>query len=129
MKRFAVKTLATLAVPAAAGALLVAPATAAVAATKAPKAPLACTASVSNGRPNGNSTVYVDVSTVRGASVSAVARFKTGPVRKTGTANARGKAQLAYSVGRAAAGSKVNVNVTVTSGRTSGSCSTSFVPR
>ncbi len=61
MKRFAVKTFATLAVPAAAGALLVAPATAAVAATKAPKAPLACTASVSNGRPNGNSTVYVNV--------------------------------------------------------------------
>jgi hypothetical protein len=129
MKRYATRTLATLAVPATAGALLVAPATAAVAATKAPKAPLACTASVSNGRPGGNSTVYVDVSTVRGASVSAVARFKTGPVRESGTANSRGKAQLSYSVGRAAAGYKVNVNVTVTSGRSSGTCSASFIPR
>jgi hypothetical protein len=129
MKRYATRTFAMLAAPAAAGALLVAPATAAVAATKPPKAPLACTASVSNSRQHGNSTVYVDVSTSRGASVTAVARYKTGPVRETGTANARGNAQLGYSVGRAASGYRVNVNVTVASGRSSGSCSTSFIPR
>jgi hypothetical protein len=129
MKRFATRTFATLAVPATAGALLVAPATAAVAATKPPKAPLACTASVSNSRPHGNSTVNVNVSTVRGASVKGVARFKTGPQTVTGTANARGNAQLSYSVGRAATGYRVNVNVTVASGRSSGSCSTSFIPR
>lgn len=128
MNRNAIRTFAALAVPATAGALLMAPATAAVAATKAPAARVACSASVSNGRPSDNSTVHVNVSTVRGASVTGVARYRTGPKTQTATANARGAATLSYSASNSH-GYKVNVNVTVTSGRNQGTCSTSFVAR
>jgi hypothetical protein len=129
MKRYAMWIFATLAVPATAGALFATPATAAVAAPKAPTASPVCHASVTNSRPNDNSTVYVDVSTVRNATVTAVAHYKTGPKTETGRASAQGTAKLAYSVGKAAPGYKVNVDVTVTSGTSHGTCSTSFTPR
>jgi hypothetical protein len=129
MKRYVTRMLATLAVPAAAGALLMAPATAVVTAARAPAAPVPCHASVSNSRPSARSTVYVNVSTARNASVRATARYSTGARTATGRANAQGRARLGYAIGSATRGRRVNVNVTVTSGMNRGSCSTSFTPR
>ena len=68
MKRHLRRTLAALAAPAAAGAMVMAsPATAAVTTTAAPAAALRCHASMSNSRPEDYTTIYVNVGTVRNA--------------------------------------------------------------
>jgi hypothetical protein len=129
MKRFAIRTFAALAAPAAAGALLLAPpATAAVTRTAAPAATLRCHASMSNSRPKDYTTIYVNVSTVGRAGVTTVAHYKTVKRQHTGQANVHGNASIRYYISGATPGYRVNVNVTVTSGRSRGACSTSFIP-
>jgi hypothetical protein len=129
MKRYVTATLAALAAPAAAGTMFMAsPATAAVATTAAPAAALRCHASMSNSRPKDYTTTYVNVSSVRYAGVTTVAHYKTVNTKHTGKANAKGNANIGYYISGATPGYRVNVNVTVTSGRSRGTCSTSFIP-
>jgi hypothetical protein len=135
MKRFAIRTFAALAAPAAAGALLLAPpataavtTTAAVTRTAAPAATLRCHASMSNSRPKDYTNIYVNVSTIRYAGVTTVAHYKTVNRKHTGQANVHGNASIRYYISGATPGYRVNVNVTVTSGRSRGACSTSFIP-
>jgi hypothetical protein len=130
MKRYVSGTIAALAAPAAAGALFLAPsATAAAGTTAAPAPAPRCHVSVSNTRPRDRTVTYVNVSTVRGATVTAAARYRTGIQRRTARADARGNARIAYAVGSATPGYPVRVTVTVMSGRSRSSCSTSFIPR
>ena len=120
--------LAALAAPAAAGALFIAsPATAAVA-TTAPAAALRCHASMSNSRPKDYTTIDVNVGTVRYAAITTVAHYKTLNREHSGKANAGGNAAIAYYISGATSGYQVTVSVTVTSGRSRGTCSTSFIP-
>ncbi len=132
MKRYLRRTLVALAAPAAAGAMYMAsPATAAVATTAAPAAPAAalrCHASMSNSRPKDYTTIDVNIGTVRYAGVTTVAHYKTVNTKHTGKANAKGNAEIGYYISGAKPGYRVNVSVTVTSGRSRGSCSTSFIP-
>jgi len=138
MKRVAMRTFAALVAPAAAGALFTAPAaTAAVDRPANVPAPagravaasaLRCKASMSNSRPKDYTSIYVNVGTVRSAGVTTVAHYRTTSTTHTGTANARGNASIRYYISGATPGYKVTVDVTVTSGRSHGTCSTSFIP-
>ncbi len=136
MKRLALRTFAALAAPAIAGGVLMAPAATAAVARPAisahPAAPattaLRCRASMSNSRPKDYTSIYVKVSTVRYAGVTTVAHYRTTSTKHTGKANAQGNASIKYYISGATPGYKVNVSVTVTSGRSRGTCSTSFIP-
>lgn len=133
MKRLALTTFAALTAPAIAGAVLLAPtATAAVASPAHPAAPattaLRCHASMSSSRPKDYTSIYVKTGTVRYAGVTTVAHYRTTSTKHTGKANAQGNASIKYYISGATPGYKVNVSVTVTSGRSRGSCSTSFIP-
>jgi hypothetical protein len=129
MKRHVRGILTALAAPAAAGAMFIAsPATAAVATTAVPAAALPCHASMSNSRPEDYTTIYVNVSTVRYAAITTVAHYKTVNRKHTGQANAGGNAAIRYYISGATPGRWVTVSVTVTSGRSRGTCSTSFLP-
>jgi hypothetical protein len=129
MKRYARGTLVALAAPSAAGAMFMAsPATAAVATTAAPAAAPRCHASMSNSRPKDYTTIYVNVGTVRHAGVTTVAHYKTVNTKHTGKANAGGNAKIGYYISGATPGYRVNVSVTVASGRSRGTCWTSFIP-
>jgi hypothetical protein len=127
MKRYVRGALVTLAAPVAAGAIFMAPTATAAVAT--PAARLSCHASMSNSKPKDHTTTYVNVSTVKDAGVTTVARFKTSNRTHTGKANAKGNATIGYAVSSATPGYQVNVSVTVTSGKSHGSCSTSFTPQ
>ena len=128
MKHYVRGTLVALVAPAAAGAMFMAsPATAAVAITAAPAA-LRCHASMSNSRPKDYTTIYVNVGTVRYAGVTTVAHYKTVNRKHTGKANAGGNAKIRYYISGATPGYRVKVSVTVTSGSSRGTCSTSFIP-
>lgn len=127
MKRHIAGTLVALAGLAAGAMLGVSPATAA-AGTAAPAAALRCHASMSNSRPKDYTTIYVNVSTVRYAGVTTVAHYKTVNRKHTGKANAQGNAKIGYYISGATPGYRVNVSITVTSGRSRGTCSTSFIP-
>ena len=128
MRRFMAGALAALAVPAAAAMLAASPARAAGSAPPAPAAALRCHASMSNSRPRDYTTVYVNVGTVRYAGVTTVAHYKTVNREHTGKANAGGAAEIGYYISGATPGYRVTVSVTVTSGRSRGTCSTSFTP-
>ena len=129
MKRYVRETLVALVAPAAAGAILMAPpATAAVATTASPAAALQCDASMSNSRPKDYTTIYVNVGTIRYAGVTTIAHYKTVNRKHTGKANAEGNAKIGYYISGATPGYRVNVSVTVTSGSSRGTCSTSFIP-
>ena len=129
MKRHVRRPLAALVAPAAAGAIFMAsPATAAVATTAAPAAALRCHASMSNSRPKDYTTIYVNVGTVRYAGVTTIAHYKTVHRKHTGKANAGGNATISCYISGATPGYRVNVSVTVTSGSSRGTCSTSFIP-
>lgn len=128
MKRYIAGALVALAAPAAGAMLVAGPATAAGAATAAPAAGLRCHASISNSRPRDYSTIYVKVGTVRYAGVTTVAHYRTVNRKHTGRANGAGNAKIDYYISGATPGYRVNVTVTVTSGRSRGFCSTSFVP-
>ena len=140
MKRYVTGAIAALAAPAAAGAMFLATSGTAAASTTtvvttaavvkaAPSVGLSCNASMSNSRPKDHTTTYVNVNTARGAKVTTVAYSRTGNQEKTTTANARGTATVGYAVGNATPGERVNVTVTVTSGRSHSSCSTSYTPQ
>ncbi|MGH3168156.1 MAG: hypothetical protein ACRDN0_20015 [Trebonia sp.] len=132
MKRYVAGALVALAAPAAGAMLMASPATAAGSAPAAQAAvqatALRCHASMSNSRPKDYTTIYVNVATVRNAGVTTVAHYKTVNRKHTGKANAEGNARIGYYISGATPGYKVNVSVTVTSGRSHGSCSTSFIP-
>jgi len=129
MRRCARGILVALVAPAAAGAMFTAaPATGAVATTAAPAAALRCHASMSNSRPRDYTAIYVDVGTVRYAGVTTVAHYRTVNRKHTGKANAEGNAKIGYYISGATPGHRVNVSVTVTSGSSRGTCSTSFTP-
>lgn len=72
-------------------------------------------ASVSTPNPPQGGTELVQVTTLPGATVSATAGFRTGPVTQTGTANGSGVVTLSFPVGTAAIGVPVTVSVTATS--------------
>jgi hypothetical protein len=130
MKRYITGALVTLAAPASAGAIFLAPtATTATAAVATPAAAPSCRAAMSNSKPKDHTTTYVNVSTVKGASVSAVARYKTSNRTHTVKADAKGNARIGYAVSGATPGRPVTVDVTVTSGKSHASCSTSFTPK
>ena len=104
----------------------------AVAASSAAAAPAAaalpCQASMSNSHPADYTSIYVNVGTVRHASVTTVAHYRTVNRKHTGKANNKGNAKIDYYISGATPGYRVKVTVTVTSGRDHGSCSTSFTP-
>jgi hypothetical protein len=104
------------------------PATAAVATAAASAAALRCHASMSDSRPRDYTTIYVNVGTVRYAGVTTVAHYKTVNRKHTGKANAEGNARIGYYISGATPGYRVKVSVTVTSGSSRGTCSTSFIP-
>jgi hypothetical protein len=83
---------------------------------------------MSNAHPTRNSTTDVLVSTVGRAAVTTVAHYKTTATTHHATANAAGKAVIAYKISRATKGFRVVVSVKVQKGGRSGSCSTSFTP-
>ena len=127
MKRYVRGAFVTLAAPAAAGAIFMAPTATAAVAT--PAAALSCHVSMSNSKPKVHTTTYVNVRTVKNAGVTTVAHFKTSNRTHTGKANAKGDAKIGYAVSSATPGYRVNVSVTVTSAKSHGSCSTSFTPK
>jgi len=133
MKRYTRAALVSLAAPAAAGAILVAPAAftapRATAAETAPAFGLSCKASMSNNKPKDHTTTYVNVSTAKNADVATVAHFKTTTRGHAGKADAKGTAKIGYAVASATPGKPVKVDVTVTSGKSSKTCSTSFTPQ
>lgn len=105
-----------------------APTTATTAAPAQP-ASLTCTASMSNPTPTDYSTDDVNVDTAAGATVSATAHYKTTATTHTGTADGSGRASIAFDIGGATKGYTVQVDVTVSGGGRTGSCSTSFTPQ
>lgn len=127
MRRNVRGALVTLAAPAAAGAIFMAPS--ATAAVAAPAAALSCHASMSNSKPKDHTTTYVDVRTSKNAGVATVAHFKTSNRTHDGKADAKGNAKIGYAVSSATPGYPVKVSVTVTSGKTHSNCSTSFTPQ
>jgi hypothetical protein len=128
MKRYVTGILVALVAPAAGTMFIASPATAAGASTAAPAAVLRCHASMSNSRPKDYTTIYVNVGTVRYAAVTTVAHYKTVNRKHAGKANAEGNAKIGYYISGAMPGYRVNVSVTVTSGSSRGTCSTSFIP-
>lgn len=104
------------------------PATAAVATMAAPAVALRCHASMSNSGPKDYTTIYVNVGTVRYAGVITIAHYKAVNRKHTGNANAEGNAKIGYYISGATPGYQMNVSVTVTSGRSRGTCSASFIP-
>jgi hypothetical protein len=89
---------------------------------------LSCSASMSNASPSDNSTTDVIVHTAAGASVTTTAHYKSTDTTHTGTASGSGVATIPYDIGRATAGHTVVVDVTVSAGGATASCSTSFTP-
>ena|ERR1700761_1377880 len=103
-------------------------ATAATAATVTRTPPLRVQAKVSTGRPRDRSIEYIEVTTAKGAKVTAVAHFRNGTETRVATASSRGDAILAYAVGNATPGYRVIVTVTATSGHDHAVTSTYFTP-
>ena len=97
-------------------------------ASSAKPKPLPCHASMTNARPADYTTTRVRVRTADHARVVTVAHYRTTNHRKTGKANAAGRATIAYYISGATPGFKVKVTVTVSEGHRSGNCSTSFTP-
>jgi hypothetical protein len=84
---------------------------------------------MSDPHPSHNQTTDVDVRTgVAGASVTATAHYKTTSTSHTASAAGGGSAVVPFDISRATYGYPVRVSVTVKSGGTSRSCSTSFTP-
>ena len=103
-------------------------ATAATAATVTRTPPLRVQAKVSTGRPRDRSIEYIEVTTAKGAKVTAVAHFRNGTETRVATASSRGDAILAYAVGNATPGYRVIVTVPATSGHDHAVTSTYFTP-
>lgn len=91
-------------------------------------ATLRCGATVSSRSPADYTTVDVYVRTAAGASVTAVAHYKTSDSRKTAVADRAGQATVAYYISGAAPRYTVTVDVTASSASRTATCSTSFTP-
>jgi hypothetical protein len=118
--------------PALIAGMLIAPSASAAtttAATVARTPPLRVQAKVSTSRPKDRSIEYIEVTTAKGAKVTAVAHFRGGAETRTATANSRGDAILAYAVGNATPGYRVIVTVTATSGHNHAVTTTYFDPQ
>jgi len=89
---------------------------------------LPCHAWMSNTHPADYTTTDVRVKTGDHARVVTVAHYRTVNHKKVGHSNGHGRATIAYYISGATPGYTVQVTVTVTRGRRSGSCSTSFTP-
>ena len=89
---------------------------------------LSCSASVSNSSPADYTTVDINVRTAAGASVTAVAHYKTTDHKKSTSANSAGQATIAYYISGATPGYTVDVDVTVSVGSRSSHCAASFTP-
>jgi hypothetical protein len=88
-----------------------------------------CSASVSASRPRDYTTEIVRVATVKDASVTATAHYRTVNRTHTGRANGKGSSSIDFYISGATPGYRVRVSVTVRSGDRGGSCSTSFTPQ
>ena len=89
---------------------------------------LSCSASVSNSSPADYTTVDIYVRTAAGASVTAVAHYKTTDHEKSTSASSTGHATIAYYISGATPGYTVDVDVTVSLGSRSSHCAASFTP-
>jgi hypothetical protein len=90
---------------------------------------LTCSASMSDATPADYSTTDVLVQTgVSGASVTAIAHYKTTNTTHTVTAGGNGSADVPFRISDATPGYTVDVDVDVTAGGADQSCSTSFTP-
>jgi hypothetical protein len=116
------------AIPAVAAAALTLAGAAPAAASPATSKPLPCHATMSNTHPADYTTVKVRVRTSDLAKVATVAHYRTTNHRKTGRANASGRAKIAYYISGATPGYTVQVTVTVAKGSRTGHCATSFTP-
>jgi hypothetical protein len=125
MNRYAGLAFVALTTPVAGAVFAVSPATAT---GVSPAAALRCHASMSNSRPADYTTIDVEVSTARYATITTVAHYRTVNREHTGRANAKGNGKIGYYISGATPGYRVNVSVTVASGRDRGACSTSFTP-
>jgi hypothetical protein len=94
----------------------------------APPQVLPCTAAVSSSSPADYTTVSIYVRTAAGASVTTVAHYKTTSHDKSAIADAAGQATIAYYISGATPGYTVMVDVAVSAGSKTASCSTSFTP-
>lgn len=92
-------------------------------------APLSCSASVSNASPSDYSTVDVFVQTAAGAQVQATANYRTTSTTHSSAAGSDGSADIPFRISRATPGYTVTVDVQVSLGSASASCSTSFTPQ
>ena len=115
--------------PAAAALTLVAVAPASASSTSPARAKrLPCHASMSNTHPADYTTTDVRVKTGDHARVVTVAHYRTVNHKKVAHSNGHGRATIPYYISGATPGYTVQVTVTVTRGRRSGACSTSFTP-
>jgi hypothetical protein len=87
-----------------------------------------CRASVSTASPPDYTTVDVYVRTAAGASVAAVAHYKTTDHELTAIASGAGLATVAYYISGATPGFTVAVDVTASAGGRTATCSTAFTP-
>jgi hypothetical protein len=94
-----------------------------------PAAALTCRAAMSNGRPYQFTTTKLIVTTAGGALVQATARYLTTTVPEAAIASKKGVAQIPYYISWSTPWYRVNVNVQVSQGSRTASCSTSFTPR
>jgi hypothetical protein len=92
-------------------------------------AALTCRAVLSNGRPYQFTTTKLIVTTAGGALVQATAHYLTTTVPEAAIASKKGVAQIPYYISWSTPWYRVNVNVQVSQGSRTASCSTSFTPR
>lgn len=84
---------------------------------------------MNNASPRQYSTTDVLVSSWGGTAVRTVAHYKTTSTTHTGETNMHGKATIGYYISGATNGYRVVVDVKVSKGGRSASCSISFVPK
>jgi hypothetical protein len=100
--------------------------------TPPPPAPttaaLSCAASVSNTNPQHEQTVDVLVQTAADAQLTVTAHYKSKDTVHAGTANGSGHADVPFDIATASYGFTVDVDVAVSAGGRTTTCSTSFTP-
>jgi hypothetical protein len=92
-------------------------------------AALTCRAAMSNGRPYQFTTTRLIVTTAGGALVQGTAHYLTTSIPEAAMASKKGVAQIPYYISWSTPWYRVNVNVQVSQGSRTASCSTSFTPR
>jgi hypothetical protein len=92
-------------------------------------APTTCRTAASPLNPQQHTDETIVVSTVPGAKISVLYRFKAGAATQLSHADLAGHADVVRNIGGATVGYPVAVVVTVTLGPKSSTCSTVFTPR